>query len=219
MNTIRKIAFSFVFFFFLFSPIVKAQSKFSLMPGLFYNGTGFEDDVNGFGVVLGLEYMQRPDHFFSIEVRTKYAYYSFDDGTKWKENSEGVLEPPKNRGEARLEYSLFSPQVGVVPKFHLHLDETLSLFVENELAIGFMAGGFRYRGAERKKHFTEPLLIYNIGVGVEYKVKKCSLIASVSYSTLNFREKIRKHQPAGYQEGIPNQDAVMLINVVCKVPL
>lgn len=197
----------------------KAQSKFSLMPGIFFNGQFLSDEVNGFGASAGLEYMTRPDHFFSVELRTKFGGYFFNDGTNWTTDKDGTYKPPKNTGKARLEYSLFSPQVGIVPKFHWHWDESLSLFLENELAAGLMAGRFQYKDVEGKKRFTDAIFAYNVGVGMEYKKKKFSWVASVTYSTLNFRENIRKHRPAGYEEWIPNQDACIAINVIFKIPL
>ncbi|MCD8165244.1 MAG: hypothetical protein LUE93_03430 [Bacteroides sp.] len=196
-----------------------AQSQFSLTPGFFYNGTTFTENVSGFGAMLGLEYMRRKDHFFSLELRTKYGYYSFDDGTKWIEDKDGVLKPPKNNDEARVEYSLFSPQVGLVPKFHLYFDESFSLFLENECYVGLMSGKFKYKEAPQKKSFTEPIFSYNIGAGTEYKLKKYVFVGSLGYSTLNFRNKIKKHQPVNYQHPIPNQHAGFYINILIKVPL
>jgi len=208
-----------IFILIVTSQNVIAQSQISLTPGLFYNGTTFSEDVSGFGAILGLEYMRRKDHFFSLELRTKYGYYSFDDGTNWREDKQGALIPPKNKGEARLEYSLFSPQVGLAPKFHWHLDELFSLFLENELSVGLMSGNFKYKGTPQKIRFTEPTFSYNIGAGMEYKLKKCTFVGSLGYSTLNFRSKIKKHQPAHHQEYIPNQDAAIWINVIFKVPI
>ncbi|MDR3058996.1 MAG: hypothetical protein LBU84_12750 [Prevotella sp.] len=199
---------------------VQSQSRFSLTPGIYYNGTGFNDDVYGFGLIMGLEYMQHKSHFFSIELRTRYGYYKFDDGTSWTENNEGELLPPKNPNEPRLEYSLFNPQVGIVPKFHLHLDESMSLFLENEISVGLMSGNFKYNDQDYvKKSFTEVIYSYNIGVGVEYTLNKLSLVGSVGYSTLNFRSKIKEHQPEGYKGWIPNQNAGLLVNFILKIPL
>lgn len=200
-------------------PMASAQSKFSLTPGLFYNGAGFSNEVNGFGAIIGLEYQPRASHFFSIELRTKYAYYTFDDGTRWTEDKDGNLQPPVNPGEARLEYSLFSPQAGLVPKLCLYLDESLSLFLENEFLLGLMSGSFRYKGISETKRFTEPVFSYNVGAGFGYKLKKGTLLCSAGYSTLNFRKKIAKHRPADYREGIPNQDAVLWVNLIFKIPL
>ncbi|GHV17585.1 hypothetical protein FACS1894169_13020 [Bacteroidia bacterium] len=200
--------------------MIKAQSKFSIIPGLFYNGAGFSDEVNGFGLIVGLEYMQRQNHFFSIELRTKYGYYFFDDGIGWSfDAGDNQWNPPKNPGEARVKYSLFSPQIGAVPKFHYHLDETFSLFLENEFSVGLMKGSFEYKGLSDKVNFTEPIFYYYIGAGIEYQLSDWSLLGSIGYSTLNFRDKIRKHQPMGYTGWIPNQSAGLLINVIFKIPL
>lgn len=198
---------------------INAQSKIFLNPGFFYNGTGFSDDVNGIGLIAGLEYMPSKYHLFSIELRTKYGYYAFDDGTKWKTDKDGNPLPPKNRGEDRLKYNLFNPQVGVIPKLHLYFDEDFSLFLENEIAIGLMAGEFRYKGFDKKKKFTDLTFCYNIGLGIEYQLKKCILVGSAAYSTLNFRSKIIKYQPTGYEEWIPNQNALFLISILFKIPI
>lgn len=189
------------------------------MPGVFYNGQFFSEEVNGFGAIAGLEYRKQPNHFFSIELRTKYGYYTFNDGTKWTTNNDGSLEPPKNPEKARLEYSLFSPQMGIVPKLHLCLDESFSLFLENEFAAALMTGYFEFKGIEGKKNFTESFFVYNVGIGADYKIKNCSLVGSINYSTLNFRGNIKKHRPAGYLEHIPNQNAILLINLIVKIPL
>jgi hypothetical protein len=91
-------------------------------------------------------------------LRTRYGFYTFDDGTKWREDADGVLQPPKNSGKARLEYTLFSPQVGLVPKLYVGLDENLFLFLENEFSIGLMSGNFKYWGKPNmKKQITEPV--------------------------------------------------------------
>ena len=209
----------FAFIIMVTSQNVIAQSRLSLTPGLFYNGTTFDKDVSGFGAILGLEYMKSKEHFFSMELRTKYAYYSFDDGTKWREDKDGVPKPPVNRDEARLEYSLFSPQVGLVPKFHVLLDESFSLFLENEFSAGLMSGSFKYKGTEEKQRFTEPTLSYNIGIGIETKLNKYAFVGSVGYSTLNFRSNIVKHKPPYHTEYIPNQNTGLWINIIIKVPI
>jgi opacity protein-like surface antigen len=203
------------------TPIAQAQSKFSPTFGAFYNGTGLTEDVKGFGLIAGLEYKQRKDHLFSVELRTRYGYYSFDDGTKWGVNNEGVSSPPKNKNNARLEYALFSPRVGVVPKVHLYIDEDLSLFIENEGSFGLMTGTFKYTGQPSvEKSFTETIFCYNVGIGAEYKKNdNWSLVGSVGYSSLNFRSKIRNHQPDYYDGVIPNQNAGLLVNVTIKIPL
>ncbi len=180
-----------------------------------------KDDVKGFGLIAGLEYMKQQNHFFSIELRTKYGYYSFDDGTKWYENENGVIVPPDNTNPPRLEYSLFSPQIGIVPKFHYWIDDDISLFIENEVSVGLMTGKFKYGGNPYlSTNFTESIISYNIGLGVEYKAgNKWSLIGSVGYSTLNFRKKIIKHQPQNYVGWIPNQNAGLIVNIILKIPL
>lgn len=163
--------------------------------------------------------MHTKNSVLSLELRTKYGYYAFDDGTKWGKKNDGNVTPPKNPGEARLKYNLFSLQLGIVPKLHLYLDDDFSLFLENEFIIGLMTGKFKYKGVEKKTMITKPLFCYNVGVGVQYKLEKYTLVGSVGYSTLNFRSTIKKHQPMGYQEWIPNQDAAILINVILKIPL
>ena len=206
----------------LMSQAVDAQSKLSLIPGFYINGTGFDDDVKGIGAIMGLEYMQHENHFFSIELRTKYGYYTFDDGTKWRVDNDGDMIPPM-KTNARLEYSLFSPQIGLAPKLHLRFEEPISLFLENEIAGGLMMGRFKYnQGYDVEKSFTEPVLCYNVGVGAEYKLKKlknCTLVSSIAYSTLNFRSGIKKHQPTSFQGWIPNQNAAVLLNILLKISL
>ena len=219
MQTKRNLFLFSILSLFLMSQAVNAQSKLSLMPGFYYNGTGLNGDVSGLGAIVGLEYMQHKDHFFSVELRTKYGYYTFDDGTKWRVDNDGGLVLSA-RDEARLEYSLFSPQIGLVPKLHLRFDEPLSLFIENEIAVGLMTGRFKYnQGYDVKKSFTESVFCYNVGVGVEYRLNKCTLVGSIAYSTLNFRSGIKRHQPTGFQGWIPNQNAAILINILFKVPL
>lgn len=198
---------------------ISAQSKFFLSPGIFYNGGGFSDDVSGIGFIAGMEYAPAKDYWFSIRLNTKYGYYAFNDGTKWRSDKDGNPLPPKNRDEARLKYNLFSPQIGIAPKFHLHFDEPLSIFLENELSVGLMTGSFKYQGIEGKRRFTEPVFCYNLGLGLEYKLEKCIIVGSVAYSTLNFRDKIRKHQPEGYQVWVPDQNAVILFCISLKIPL
>ncbi|MEN9918541.1 MAG: hypothetical protein RL662_977 [Bacteroidota bacterium] len=209
---------SFIFIFALVSQLVQAQSKLSLMPGIYYNGTGLDQDVRGGGFIMGLEYMPHRNHFFSLELRTRYGLYTFSDETNATADKNGIPIPPKNPSTASLKYSLFHPQVGVVPKFHFHVDESLSLFLENEIAVGVMTGRFTYKGHD-KKSFAETSLTYNIGAGVEYKTPKWTIVGSVGYSTLNFRPDIVKHQPPNYQEWIPNQHAGLLINAILKIPL
>lgn len=197
---------------------VDAQKRISLTPGFFYNGTTLRGEVSGVGAIIGLEYMPREDYFFSLELRSKYGYYVFDDGTNWSYDKEGRPIPPLNTDEARVKYALFSAQAGLVPKFYLHFDE-FSLFLENEFSPGLMSGKFAYKGAEREITFTEPTFSYNIGVGVESAMTKCILTGSLGYSTLNFRKNIRKHQPPGYNEYLPDQNAAAWISLIFKIPL
>ena len=198
----------------------KAQSQYSFTPGAYYNGALLREYVGGFGAVLGLEYMPHPKHFFALELRTRYGCYSFDDGTKWKENDDGSREPPI-RNKARLEYTLFSPQIGIVPKLYHHFDNELSFFIDNEFACGLMMGRFHYAGTPSvRKNFTEPIFYYSISGGVELRNDKdWSLLLSVGYSTLNFKSKIEKNQPLGYKGVFPDQNAGVLINVIFKIPL
>jgi hypothetical protein len=204
----------------LASQTIKAQSQFSLTPGVFYNGGILREYTGGAGGVLGLEYLPHQNHFFALEVRTRYGFYFFDDGANWSQNKDGSWEPPI-REAARLEYSLFSPQIGIVPKFYLHLDKTLSLFLENEFSSGLMTGQVKYKGnTSIKKNFTESIFYHCISVGAELKDdKKWSLLISVGYSTLDFKNKIIRRQPVDYQWRISNQEAAVMFNMILKVPL
>lgn len=200
---------------------IEAQSLFSLTPGVFYNGGILREYTGGGGGILGLEYLPRQNHFFALEARSRYGFYFFDDGANWSQNRDGSWESPV-RDIARLEYNLFSPQIGIVPKFYLHLDETLSLFMENEFSGGLMTGRFKYNNGNTsvKKNFTESVFYYCISAGVELKDdKKWSLLISVGYSTLDFKNKIKRRQPVGYQEKITNQEAAVMLNLIFKVPL
>jgi hypothetical protein len=204
----------------LSSQTIKAQSQFSLTPGVFYNGGILREYTGGAGGVLGLEYLPRQNHFFALEVRSRYGFYFFDDGANWSQNKDGSWEPPI-RDVARLEYNLFSPQIGIVPKFYLHFDETLSFFLENEFSGGLMTGRFKYKGnTSTKKNFTESIFYYCISGGVELKDgKKWSLLISVGYSTLDFKNKIKRRQPVGYQGKFSNQEAPVMFNMIFKLPL
>lgn len=199
---------------------IKAQSQFSLTPGVFYNGGILREYTGGGGGVLGLEYQPRQNHFFSLEVRSRYGYYVFDDGANWYQDEDGSIDPPI-RDVARLEYNLFSPQIGIVPKFYLHLDETLSLFLENEFSGGLMTGRFKYnRNTFVKKNFTESIFYYCVSGGAELKGdKKWSVLFSIGYSTLDFKDGIKRRQPVGYQWEIENQEAVVMFNMIFKMPL
>ncbi|NDV57706.1 hypothetical protein [Bacteroides sp. 519] len=215
---ITKYLFLLIIMLCLSPQIVKSQSRFSLMPGIFYNGSFVREDVSGIGLIMGMEFMPKTNHFFSIELRTKYGYYSFDDGTKWSQDNDGYWEAPVNRGDPRLEYSLFSSQIGIVPKFYWHIDESVSLFVENEFASGLMSGRFKFKNKEKSK-FTEPIFCYNIGIGAEFREKKHVFVGSLTFSTLNFRKNIKKHKPIGYNEYIPDQSVLFLVNFIYKIAL
>lgn len=207
----------FLLFSVVFSPETKAQSQFSITPGIYLNGGFQREYTSGVGAILGVEYMPRENHFFALELRPRFGHYSFDDGTSWRINDNGVDLPIRNK--ARLEYKLLASQIGIVPKFYLHFDESISLFLENEFSGGLMTGKFEYGGIPpAEKRFTEPIFNYCVGVGFEYrKNQKWSLMASGGYSTLNFRSNIRKHQPVGYQGEIPNQNTIFMINIILKV--
>ena len=212
----------FLLFAILASQTTGAQSQFSFIPGAYYNGSLSREYASGFGGVLGLEYMPRPDHFFALEARIRYGIYLFNDGTSWRENNDGSWEPPI-RENARLEYSLFSPQIGIVPKLYYHFDEDLSVFLETELTEGLIAGRFKYGGTPyTEKSFTEPIFYYSIVGGFRIKgeeKKDWSVILSAGYSSLNFKKTIEKKQPRGYQGETPNQEAVIMINIIFKIPL
>ena len=193
--------------------------EWSLNPGVFYNGGLLQQRVYGAGLIAGIEYKPSRDHVYSIELRTKYAYYGFDDGTKWWEDADGNLIPPVNLDEARVEYELFSPQVSLVPKFYLRFDKPFSLFLEGEHGVGLMTGKFLFKGFDDKKTITETFFTYSAGVGIEYDDGDWVVIGSIGYSNLNFRNNIKKHLPAGYQEWLPNQNAPFYINLIFKIPL
>lgn len=220
MTTKFSVCVAFIALLFTVSGTVKGQSQFSFIPGIFYNGQFFDDEVYGFGVIAGLEYKPRANHFFSLELRTRYGVYGFDDGTRWKIDDDGSITPPNNWNAPRLEYTVFSPQVSIVPRFHVYTDDIFSLFLENEFSSGLITGKFTYGGdASTKTTFTEPIFNYNVAVGFEYNTEKnWYFLASIGYSTLNFREKIRKHEPPRYDGWIPNQDALIIVNVLFKIP-
>ena len=137
----------------------------------------------------------------------------------FRSDDDGYPEPPVRRGEARLEYKMFLPQVCLVPKLWLHLEDVMSLFLENEFSAGIMKGKFEYLGFPDKINITDVIYSYNVGVGVQYPMKKCYFVGSVGCSTLNFRKNIRKHKPLRHNTHIPNQDAAFWINVIFKVRL
>jgi hypothetical protein len=103
----------------------------------------FADEAKGIGLILGLDY--EFNHFMSVELRARYGFYSFDDGTEWKTNDDGTWSPPQNENKPRIEYLLYSPKIGIVPKYHLSLDDFfdgISVFLENEFSVGLMTGTF-----------------------------------------------------------------------------
>jgi hypothetical protein len=203
----------------------RPQSKFSLSPGIYYNGNGFSDDVVGMGLTVGLEY--KPVRYFGLELRTRYGLYGFDDGTSWTTDWHGEDIPPVNEGLADLEHSLSSPGIGLIPKFYLSIgddeDDPWFLFLENELSLAWIRGTVQYNGEpSARKRITETIFCYNIALGIEYvyNVRKNnnSIAVSAGYSTLNFRKKIRKNQPEGYIGWIPDQDAALILNIILKIP-
>ena len=218
---------------FFMLPIVHAQSEWSMKAGVNYNGGFSGMDVLGGAVVAAFEYKPAKDHFFSVDFRTKYGEYWFNDGTEWGSspvwNGDGYLNdneptiPPLNKNEARVKYSVFTPQIGLAPKFHLRSSKPLSLFLENEFDIGLMTGKIRYMGFDERKKITEPIYCYSVGVGLEYECNRGNggphLILSMGYSTLNFNDNIKKHQPVGYNEKIPNQHTPFYMNIIFKFSL
>ena len=208
---------------FFMLPVVHAQSEWSLNAGSNLN-TGFTAmDVGGFGPIVSLEYMPAKDHFFSLELRTKYDFYFFNDGSKWATDEFGnKISPPINKNEARLDYNFFTPRIGLAPKLHLRFNKPVSLFLENEFDIGLMTGKAKYIGFDEKKKITEPIYCYSVGVGFELNVNNnwdMSIIFSMGYSTLNFKDNIVKHKPIGFQTNIPNQRAPFYCNIIFKFPL
>ena len=193
--------------------------EWSLNPGVFYNGKVMPQYVNGVGLVVGLGYMPSEKHVFSVEFRTKYGFYNFDDGTKWSTDENGYSIPPVNPNEARLEYKLFSPQVSLVPKLYLRFNKPVSLFLEGEHGVGLMTGRFLFKGFDDKKRITETFFSYGAGLGVEYDVDDLVINVSIGYSTLNFKDKIKKNVPTDYHEFMPNQNAPVYLNIMFKIPI
>ena len=201
-----------------------AQSEWSLKPGAYYNGSINSTNVNGGGLVVGLEYMPEERHVFSMDLRTKYGYYGFNDGTKWgipiydpsNPHTEPIPSiPPVNNNEARVDYNVFSPQISLVPKLHIYPNKSFSLFLENEFAIGLITGKFKYMGFDTKEKFTEPIYSYNVGIGAAFH----KITISIGYSTLNLSDKINKHKPPGYTVDIPNQNVSVYVNVILRFSL
>ena len=168
---------------------------------------------------MGLDY--KLNRNISIELRTRNGIYSFDDGPKWTKDKDGTLTSPQ-REKPRIEYSLYSQQIGIVPKYHLSLDDFfdgISVFFENEFSVGLMTGTFEYNGIPyAKKKFTELVFCYNIGLGIEFTDYKFPFQVSFAFSTLNFRKNIIKNQPENYQGWIPNQSSLFVLNGLYKIP-
>ena len=220
-----RISFNIIIFCIIFTTqFANSQSKLSLLAGGYYNGNFLNEDASGIGLSLGLDYELNPN--ISVELRARYGYYSFDDGTKWKSNDDGTWSSPQNTNKPRIEYKLYSPKIGIVPKYHLSLDDFfdgISVFLENAFSVGLMTGTFEYNGLPyAKKSFTEPIFCYNIGLGIEmgreFTKWKFPFQVSFAFSTLNFRKKIIKHQPENYQGWIPDQSALFVFNGLFKIP-
>ena len=217
-----SLRFIYLIFCILFtSQLVKAQSKYTLTAGGYYNGIGTKEYAQGCGLIFGCDY--RYNKFVSVELRTRYGLYSFgNDDWELTENNEWALY--KNDNTPSIDYHLFCPTIGVAPKFYFSLGgffEDISLFIENEFSVGLITGDFGYAGQpSAKKSFTEPILTYNISLGVDLTdedILPCKL--SFGYSTLNFRNKIQKHQPVNYQGYIPDQSLAFIFNAVIIIPL
>lgn len=198
-----------------------SQSEFSFLIGGFYNDKLQKQDVAGIGLIMGLDY--RFNQFASMEMRTRYGLYAFDDGTKFTTDRDGSLSSPVRNGNPRIEYFWFCPNIGVVPKLHLSLDEYfegIEVFLENEFSLGFITGSIDYNGQSSiSKKIREPIFCYNIGLGIELSEEyKLPFQVSFSYSTLDFKDNILKHKPVDFHEDITNQEVPFLINILFKIP-
>ncbi|TCO10429.1 hypothetical protein [Natronoflexus pectinivorans] len=204
-----------------------AQSKLLLNPGISYNGTFLEHKASGVGLLMGVEY--KPLEQVGLEFRARYAFYSFHRRPSPRPNEFGEFYYP-NDGKSIFEYRFNCPQIAIVPKFYQDLDifyDGLFLYLETEFAVGYMSGEFEYNGEPSAvKRFTEPISFYAISIGLEHRIDNSHLkkrnwifFGSFGYSSLNFRENIRKHQPENYQGRIPNQDAGFMLNFGVKLPL
>lgn len=217
-----NLRFFYFILFFLFAPqLAKTQSKYSIIAGGYYNGLGIKECAEGYGLILGCDY--KYNKFISVELKTRYGLYSFGkDNWELTEYNEWALY--ENDNTPSIDYFLFCPTIGVAPKFHFCLGgflDDISLFIENEFSVGLMTGNFGYAGQpSAKKSFTEPIFVYNIALGVDITSEDI-LPGRVSfgYSTLNFTNKIRKHQPLNYQGDIPEQSLGFVINVILIIPL
>ena len=204
-----------------------AQPEWSIKPGAYYNGSINSVSVNGGGLVVGLEYMPAERNIFSIDLRTKYGNYTFNDGTKSLTNTTldpfnphityppSEPGPPANKNEARVDYDVYSPQISLVPKLHIYPNKSLTLYLENEFAIGLITGKFKYMGFDKKEKFTEPIYSYNVGIGAAFHMFTLSL----GYSTLNLSDIINKHKPSAYTVDIPNQNASFYFNLTFRFSL
>ena len=109
---------------------------------------------------------------------------------------------------------------------HLGLGKRISIFAENEVVVGLMTGKIKYKGFSKKEKYTEPVFCYNAGLGIEYDLKgfdhrlyEAVICAAIGYSTLNYRDKIIQHQPIGYKDDIPYQNASIFFYLQLKIPL
>lgn len=198
-----------------------SQTKLSALAGGYYNGNLLKDETQGYGVTAGIEFQR--NRSLSIELRGRLGMYAYNDGVRWTQNDDGTWMPENIFQKSNLKYKLFTPMLGIVPKLKYSLDEFIddvTVFVENEFAVGCMTGNFIYYGEPyTEKSFSAPLWSYNIGVGVEFQCGKAPMRISVGYSTMNFRNKIIENQPKGYQGYIPNQNAVIMVNAVFRIPV
>ncbi|MDR0939135.1 MAG: hypothetical protein LBN29_07270 [Mediterranea sp.] len=212
------------------SATMGAQSRFALTPGGYYQGGGFSDEVQGMGFMMGLEYYPgKTKRIFSVELRSRFGFYDYDDGTNWTEDRDGTPKPPRNPGPPSVKFRLFCPELGVVPKARWWVfEDELALFVETEFSAGLMTGRFGYYGEPTAiKSFTDFVASAKGGIGLEYVDEKGTLVASLGASSLNFSRSVRKHAPqkniAGIREPyvghIPKLFAAVCVNVTIRIPL
>ncbi len=144
----------------------------------------------GGGINLGYEYFPLRQDFISFELRTKCHLYIYrEENWEYKTND--------------FRYSLFSYDIGFVPKFYLKLSEKVNLLLENDFSYAYISGKTYYYTANY--HKTNGFqFYYSISLGARIKKSPETLI-TVGYSTFNLDNVLLRNNPENNGSEFPSQ--------------
>lgn len=197
-----------------------AQRQISLAPS-FYTNTMFASSEYPIGVggMLDIDYQPKKIAFFSIALRGKYAYYTFDDNSKITYDDNGSLNTYNHH--PKLMYDISCPQLAIVPKLYYDVYDNFSLYFESDFSFGMMSVKSKYlmENQFQRVSFNKNVFSITPSIGGFIDLGSVDLLLSVGWNFINFNKMLEDHKPTAFKYEIDNQRPSFTFALGLNIPL